>query len=94
MKGEFIQECVKVVQDVGFSGRYGDLPLRNPVETIFCGRPYLLDKGVRTSEIPKGLKLDDEDRASEEAGCVPTGPPPTPVYVLTHTAGFSACFLR
>jgi hypothetical protein len=33
--------CVNVAQNVRFSGRHGDLPLRKPVGATLCGRPYL-----------------------------------------------------
>jgi len=35
------KECVKVDQNVRFSGRHGDLPLRELVGATLCGRPYL-----------------------------------------------------
>jgi hypothetical protein len=36
------QGCGKVAQNVTFSGRHGDLPLRELVGATLCGRPYIL----------------------------------------------------
>ena len=38
---KILHGCVKVAQNVTFSGRHGDLPLRELVGATLCGRPDL-----------------------------------------------------
>jgi hypothetical protein len=56
-----MQDCLKVAQNVRFSGGHGDLPLRKPVGATLCGRPYLLMTKGTLTEIKKCkfLNLDD-----------------------------------
>ncbi len=43
------EECVKVAQNVTFSGRHGDLPLRELVGATLCGRPDLRNSTLTQS---------------------------------------------